>query len=285
MHPANLRMDPAAAQAMMQQFVALGYIQAPTEDQSKAVENCVRESQYNLAQVYLDSYRPAEALAILEQLTREQPEEIRFTLHLGQCYLDLARLREARATLESLVQRGGQPWADWLMGLVCFEENSLDEALVHLSRAAEAEPRLPDLHVRLGNTYLRMRRLEEADQAFQKAVTIDPDSPEAHLGLAQLRLRSRRNQEAAEEALAAVGLRHFLPMGHFCLGVALGRLNHLDRAELAFRTALSMAPGLFNAHRWLIAIYRRDREDFTKIAYHQRAIAELQEKRRLAGAP
>jgi predicted AlkP superfamily phosphohydrolase/phosphomutase/tetratricopeptide (TPR) repeat protein len=283
MHPANLRMDPAAAQAMMQQFVALGYIQAPNEDQAKAVENCVRESQYSLAQVYLDSYRPAEALPILEQLSKEKSDEIRFALHLGQCYLDLGRLTEARAALEGLVQRGKQPWADWLMGLVRFEENSLDEALVHLSRAAEAEPRLPDLHVRLGNTYLRMRRLDEAEGAFQKAVAIDADSPDAHLGLAQLRLRRRQNREAAEEALAAVSLRHFLPAGHYCLGVALGRLKHLDRAALAFQTALSMAPGLLNAHRWLVAIYRRNREDFTKVAYHQRAIADLQEKRARAG--
>ena len=284
MHPANLRMDPAAAQAMMQQFVALGYIQTPNEDQTKAVETCVREAQYSLAQVYLDSYRPAEALPILEQLTREKPGEIRFTLHLGQCYLDLGRLTEARTTLEGLVQRGGQPWADWLMGLVRFEENSLDEALTHLSRAAEAEPRLPDLHVRLGNTYLRMRRLNDAEQAFPKAVAIDGDSPDAHLGLARLRLRRRENREAAEEALAAISLRHFLPTGHYCLGVALGRMNHLDRAALAFRTALSMAPGLVNAHRWLVAIYRRTGADLAQIADHQRAIAELQEKRARAGA-
>jgi tetratricopeptide (TPR) repeat protein len=219
----------------------------------------------------------------LEQLSKEKSDEIRFALHLGQCYLDLGRLTEARAALEGLVQRGKQPWADWLMGLVRFEENSLDEALVHLSRAAEAEPRLPDLHVRLGNTYLRMRRLDEAEGAFQKAVAIDADSPDAHLGLAQLRLRRRQNPEAAEEALAAVSLRHFLPAGHYCLGVALGRLKHLDRAALAFQTALSMAPGLLNAHRWLVAIYRRNREDFTKVAYHQRAIADLQEKRARAG--
>ena len=57
MHPADLRMDPAAAQAVLQQFVALGYIQPPSEDQAKAVEIAVREQQYNLARVYLDSRR------------------------------------------------------------------------------------------------------------------------------------------------------------------------------------------------------------------------------------
>jgi len=151
-----------------------------------------------------------------------------------------------------------------------------------LSRAAQAEPRLPDLHLRLGNTYLRMGRLKESEAAFQKALAIDPDSPEVHLGLARLHLRTRKNLQAAEEALAAVGLQHFLPLGHFCLGVALSRLNQLDRAEIAFRTALSMAPGMINAHRWLIAVYRHRGADKAKIAVHQEAIASLKRQRQRA---
>ena len=279
MHPEEKRVDPASAQVMLQRLVDLGYVQAPGEDQAKAVEMCLLESQFNLAQVYLDSYRPSQALVILEELRKKKPEEIRFALHLGQCYMDLGRLAEARATLESLTQRGKQPWADWLMGLISFEEGSLEAALMHLSRAADAEPRLPDLHIRLANTYLRMRRFDEAEQAFRKAVSIDPDSPDAHLGLARLCLRNRQNQQAAEEALTAVGLQHLLPVGHFYLGIALARLHQLDRAEIAFRTALSMAPGMINAHRWLIALYRHRGTAQEKIAFHQDSIASLKRRR------
>jgi tetratricopeptide (TPR) repeat protein len=279
MHPEDRRVDPATAQAMLQRLVDLGYVQAPGEDQAKAVEVCLLESKFNLAQVYLDSYRPTQALAILEELRNKKPDEIRFALHLGQCYLDLGRLADARAILEPLTQRGKQPWADWLMGLILFEEGSLEAALMHLSRAAEAEPRLPDLHIRLGSTYLRMRRFDEAEQSFRKAISIDPDSPDAHLGLARICLRSRQNQQAAEEALTAVGLQHLLPLGHFYLGVALARLHQLDRAEIAFRTALTMAPGMINAHRWLIALYRHRGSSQDKIALHQDKIADLKRHR------
>src|SRR6202043_543456 len=61
MHSADLHMDPAAAQAMLKRFVALGYIQPPSEDQAKAVEAAIREQQYNLARVYLDSRRYLDA--------------------------------------------------------------------------------------------------------------------------------------------------------------------------------------------------------------------------------
>jgi len=280
MHPADRRVDAAAANAMLQRLADLGYVENPNEDVAKAVETCKLEAQFSLAQVFLDSYRPDQALSVLEDLNKKKPEEIRFALHLAQCYMELGRLPEARVILEELQKRGRQPWADWLMGLLLFEENSLDQASEHLARAAVAEPRLPDLHIRLGNTYLRMSRLKEAEKAFEKAIAIDPDSPEAHLSMARLKLRTRKNREAAEEALAAVGLQHFLPLGHFCLGIALSRLAQFDRAELAFRTALSMAPGMINAHRWLVAIYRHRGSDPEKVLEHQRAIAELKNKRK-----
>ena len=68
MHHADLRMDPVAAQSMMQRLVALGYIQPPSEDQAKAVEMAVREQNYNLARSYLDVRRYQDALSLLQEL-------------------------------------------------------------------------------------------------------------------------------------------------------------------------------------------------------------------------
>jgi predicted AlkP superfamily phosphohydrolase/phosphomutase len=112
MHPADLRMDPAAAQAVLQQFVALGYIQAPSKNQAKAVEAAVRESNYNLARVYLDSRRPREALPLLEALVRDKPEELRFLQHLAQCYYALRRNEDAKKILEELIRNPPKPPKD-----------------------------------------------------------------------------------------------------------------------------------------------------------------------------
>jgi tetratricopeptide (TPR) repeat protein len=309
MHPPDLRMDPAAAEALLQQFAALGYIQPPSEDQQKAVAMAIREQKYNLARVYLDSRRAGEALPLLEELTKDRPEEVRFAQHLAQCYLALGCRAEAKTVLERLIAYetkepeaedklaaeaqaamppgevagakapvptgNSRPFAAWLMGVIQFEEGNLEEALACLLRAEQCEPRLPTLHQRIGETYMRQKRLGDAERAFLKALDIDGDSPEAHLGLARVRLRQRRNEEAAEEALLAVGLQHFLPMGHFHLGVALARLGHPHRAALAFETALTMLPGLIAAHRWLAAVYSQPGGDFAKAAEHRQIFAEL----------
>ncbi|MGB6678101.1 MAG: alkaline phosphatase family protein, partial [Terriglobales bacterium] len=276
MHPSDLRMDPAAAQAVLQQFVALGYIQPPSEDQTKAVASAVREANYNLARDYLDCGRSDDALPLLEDLAKNDPKQSRFQMHLAQCYLALNRRQGAKQILETLItadlnppeptdakgeqpeqsgavapeaaipeatttevtkaknadenataevappekQPNPRPWADLLMGVIHFEEGNMDAALASLLKAEQSDPRLPNLHLRIGETYLRQRRTDDADRAFQQALEIDGDSPEAHLGLAMVRLRQRRNEEAAEQALLAVGLQHFLPLGHFYLGVA-----------------------------------------------------------------
>jgi tetratricopeptide (TPR) repeat protein len=165
------------------------------------------------------------------------------------------------------------------MGIIQFEEGDMDAALACLLKAESADPHLPDLHLRIGETYLRQRRIDDADRAFQRALEIDGDSPDAHLGLAVVRLRQRRNEEAAEQALLAVGLQHFLPLGHFYLGIALARLGHRDRAALAFETSLSMLPGLLAAHRWLAALYTQPGGDLEKAVRHREIFLRMRRQR------
>jgi predicted AlkP superfamily phosphohydrolase/phosphomutase/tetratricopeptide (TPR) repeat protein len=308
MHASDLRMDPVAAQAVIEQFVALGYIQPLTEDQGKAVASAIREGKYNLAREYLDSRKPNEALPLLEELSREHPKEMRFKLQLAQCYLTLGRGGDARTTIDEVLKfepeeasstkNNGEgetedkapaeklprsrPWADWLIGTIELADGKTEEALASLLRAEQAEPRLPNLHLRIGETYLRCKRIEDAGRAFQRALEIDGDSPEAHIGLAIVHLRQRRHEEAAAEALIAVGLQHFSPLGHFNLGVALARLGHRERAILAFETSLTMLPGLAAAHRWLGVLYSQPGGDTVKAARHRYLHDQLRQRRQEA---
>ncbi len=298
MHSADLRMDPAAAQAVLDQFVALGYIQPQTDDQGKAVASAVREANYNLSRDYMDCRQYSNALPLLEELARESPKEMRFKLQLAQCYLSLDRRTEARAKLKEVLEfkpekpekpdtsisLEDQPaaeqasaetettphaWADWLIGTMELADGKPDEGLASLLRAEQAEPRLPNLHLRLGETYLRCKRLDDAQRAFQRALDIDGDSPEAHVGLSSIYLRKRQFEEAASEALIAVGLQHFAPLGHFNLGMALARLGERERAILAFETSLTILPGLAAAHRWLGVLYSQAGGDRVKAARHR----------------
>ena len=104
MHAAGFEMAPEDAQALLRQFVALGYIDEPAEDLRKAREECERERQWNLARVYLSSGRFGEALPILEEIHGEVPERGDFALSLAHCQGALGMLEEAAATAQAAME-------------------------------------------------------------------------------------------------------------------------------------------------------------------------------------
>jgi tetratricopeptide (TPR) repeat protein len=344
MHAADLRMDPEAAKAVLDQFIALGYVQPQTEGQEKAVEGTVRESKYNVSRDLMDCRKYQEAATLLEGLVAEKSDDIRFKMQLAQCYMSLDRGAEARELLDQVVKadeeaarkqaekaeqaakeaaekaaaekeaapsvegesgvevraEGGaevqkelpakvversaasRAWAEWMLGTMELAAGNNEAGLAALLRAEQAEPHLPSLHVRLGETYLRCRKVEDAKRAFERALEIDGDSPEAHVGLSTVSLRQRRYEDAVQEALIAVGLQHFSPFGHFNLGVGLARLGEYERAKLAFETSLTILPGLAVAHRWLAILYGQPGGDEKRAARHSELYAELKRRRTAA---
>jgi predicted AlkP superfamily phosphohydrolase/phosphomutase/tetratricopeptide (TPR) repeat protein len=258
MHPAGAAMSEQDAQALIEQFIALGYVERPDENQQKAVETCLRERLWNLARVYLDANRYQDALPLLEQIHEQLPERSDFALGLADCQFRLGLLEEAQATAEAAIASYmDMPEARLVLGNILVERGEYAVALENLLVAERANPRLPGLHLRIASVYLRMRRWEDAQRACERALEIDAHSPQACQGLALCHLRQRRFEEAAEEALRAVGLDHHLPWAHFYLGIALTRLGRTERAIQAFQSALTFHPALRAGHAWLARIYSK----------------------------
>ncbi len=104
MHPPDRQISAQDSQAALQQLVALGYIDEPDADSATALEQTVRELDYNLAQAYIDGGIFTEAVAILSRLYEKWPDEHRFGFKLATCYHSLqhtARLRETVTTVST----------------------------------------------------------------------------------------------------------------------------------------------------------------------------------------
>jgi hypothetical protein len=81
----------------------------PSQDQAQALDMAVREADYNLAQVYPGSARPALALPLLEKLTAEAPDTRRFELPLLlRSRAPRRRLAVARSTAGSRTGAGAR---------------------------------------------------------------------------------------------------------------------------------------------------------------------------------
>jgi protein O-mannosyl-transferase len=90
----------------------------------------------------------------------------------------------------------------------------------------------------------------EAFEQYQAAVRVAPHSPKACMYLADALARQGKNKEAITRMRQAVQAAPDLAMMHYHLGSLLVRLGQPpDQAEVSFREALRLDPGICEAHR------------------------------------
>jgi tetratricopeptide (TPR) repeat protein len=269
-------MDAAAAQALIEQFVALGYVEPPSPDQSRMVDTAADQTNFNLARVYLSTRRPQLALPVLETLVAKS-NVAQHRLALVHCYIRLRRPDEARAAMAPLLEKtqDQQALTEWLSAMTSVQRSRPEEALAHVLRMRDARPGLTIVQVRAGAAFLLFRRWSDAQACFQQALALDPEHVPSRLGMAIALLRLREDERAAREALEAVGLQHANPLGHFLLGVALAKLGHFERATLAFETALSFHPEMAIALRWLVRVHGRPDGDPARAALWRERLRQL----------
>jgi Flp pilus assembly protein TadD len=253
-NPAPLSPD---SQGLATQFLAM----VASDPASPASE----QEQFQLAGVYMSTGRPHLALPLLETLAAEAPEEIRYQRTLAQCCLVLGRVEQAETLLNTLIE-GQEPhaWAYFLRGVIYSHRRQSALAVADLENAASLGENSPALHAFLGNIYLSKRLTAQAEAAYGTALRLDPASPDALSGMAALHNLRRNPERAAELALEAIGLRYETPAAHLQLGIALARLSQWQRAAVAFRATLALAPGVKSAARYLDVVNAR-------LLPHQRA--------------
>lgn len=275
--------DPFTAQQAMEQLVALGYIDAPGEDQARTVQKAMHERASNLAQVYFTSARFEQALALLNEL-RGHDRSPHFLCRLAMCLLSLRRLEEATPLIEQAAREApGMPLALMLLGQARYAQKRYDEAFALFERAQQADPRLPFLHCHLGRIHLQQKRPEMAEAAFRRALEIDGDSADAHDGMGVALRRQGRLDDALFEHMQSAALLHHRPETHVNLGLTLIRLRDVDWAIRAFGVAAELAPEHPLPQRLLAQAYRRFKKDPASARQHHEKAMRLRRAMRASG--
>jgi predicted AlkP superfamily phosphohydrolase/phosphomutase/tetratricopeptide (TPR) repeat protein len=212
-------------------------------DNPKAAVILRRESDWNLAQSYLDAGRCEEALPVLERLFRGFPERLELGHALFQCQLTLRKFTEAAETLEVVLE--ALPAGIWPLlsrAELCLARGDIREARSIVEEARALHPAQPDALRRLGLLLLRLREWNALADLAKQALKLDDNDPLAWLGLAEAQLRKRLAAEAEEAALRAIGLNYYLSDAHFVLARALLAQGKWQRARDAMQTLLQLQP-------------------------------------------
>ncbi len=102
MHPADLADDEVTSKEVMQQLIDLGYIDDPGPNLQKSIDRTAKELQFNLARVFIGARKYTDAIPILEELYKNEPDESRFALRLATCYQQCFRMEECREVITAL---------------------------------------------------------------------------------------------------------------------------------------------------------------------------------------
>ena len=256
-HPDEMRVDPAETQVVLQQLVALGYIEAPGDDAAKAVKDTLACNQMNLLQSLVDSRQYKAALSRIDEFDEEYQQETSVKLLRAYCHMALGESGKARETLEPLRDDPDPPpRMHMMLGSLEFAAGNTEQALHHLEQVSTASVRLPGLHCKLGEVYAELNRFEEAEAAFRMALEIDADSPAALAGLARVRFEAGDPKSALEYGLAAAELVHFFPRAHYLIGRSRLAMGDGEGAVEALELCLRQSPGMTVAKKELTAAYR-----------------------------
>ena len=254
--------------ALLDQFVALGYIDEIPEDNSVAIAETNRENDWNMARAFMFAMKYEEALPLLEKCFHAQPFRSDYAQVLANCQLQLKMLEEADATIDQARDHFGRTEnADLIKASIAIERENFATALELLETVQGKLPQEIQIQLFLARCYAALRRWDEGLAAVARVLEADPDNPQAYLVKARIEMHQNRSHDAVDSALAAIALQYGNPMGHFMLGASLLQLNKLQEAEKALRNCQQLAPEFIPGLRMLARVYHRlgDYSQFTKV--------------------
>ena len=256
-HPAGFVAPSYDQSLVMEQFAALGYLNLDEMQGAMGPAACRRENQWSLARSLFNSGQHDRVVDILLPLCHEWPERGDFALVLAEALSRLGLAAEARRLIETLVSADRRaPAAQYLLGIAALEERRYADALDHLRAVGPEYSHHAELNARMGNAYLRLGNIADAERAHTRAIEIDPHLPAAWLGLTRCAIRRRDWNAAEEHALRAIGLEFQKPLAHALLGFARLRLKKTSDADLALRIACRQAPGWVFPRRLRVMLWK-----------------------------
>ncbi len=126
--------------ALLDQFAALGYVDLTARGpESPALAND-RDNRWNLAITLRHAGKHEAALAVLDQLHLERPEDARYAFHLAMCQIHLGLLDESATTAETIADfTPGNAQAHALLAEIALGRGDTEAALTHLAAAEQSE--------------------------------------------------------------------------------------------------------------------------------------------------
>ena len=207
--------------------------------------------------------QPAAAIPYLEQVRQWMPgSNADATYVLGLCYLNARRYDDARASFAAQFGEAPDSAAAYLLLATMLRHMNLpDLAAVQARRALEISPNLPLAHFMLGDIALFKSNINEAVTELEAERRINPDYAPVYDRLGDAYLRVNKLDEAQQALTKAIALDTSMTGSFTNMGKVLLRRQDTRTAIMYLRHAEKMDPGDATIHYLLSQAYHRTGRD------------------------
>ncbi|MEP6707068.1 MAG: tetratricopeptide repeat protein, partial [Pyrinomonadaceae bacterium] len=183
------------------------------------VREHLSSAQKALASAINDPATPADKLGELYGVTGEIYQAYSLNSAAKECYLNAARLAPKDFR-----------WV-YLLGKLYEKEGDVREAINNYDVGRQLRPDYLPVFVSLGNIYLQLNRLDEAEANFKRALELSENAAAAQYGLGQAALSKRSYVDAARYLEKALSLAPEANRLHYALAMAYRGLGKMDQAQ------------------------------------------------------
>jgi tetratricopeptide (TPR) repeat protein len=156
------------------------------------------------AQQLVEAHQSEQAIASLEEVLPQNPDDALVLETLGVAYLDVGRVGDAKRTLEHLVRLHPDRALSHVNLSVALQAiGATSEALAESNAALEISPKLGSAHRQRAALFEAMRRDEDALASYETAIALDPSDRIALVSAAEVAARLGHTERALELARRA----------------------------------------------------------------------------------
>ncbi len=223
--------------------------QDPSDKESVQMEGLVL---YRLGQ-------PGEAIPYLERVRQWMPgANADATYVLGLCYLNARRYDDARASFAAQFGEAPDSAAAYLLlGTMLRHANLPELAAVQAQKALDISPNLPLAHFMLGEIAIYKSNIDQAIAELEAERRINPDYAPVYDRLGDAYLRVDKLDEAQQAVTKAIALDTSLTGAFIKMGKVLLRRQDMKTAIMYLKHAEKMDPEDFTTHTLLSQAYHR----------------------------
>lgn len=246
----NGNADPKDKIALWSQYERATLLQEVSKQEAlKLLEDITKEEPENnffrvaLASRYRENKNFESALTLLKEAIRTDPTDENAYQNLALTYKDVRNYPEAlKAQRACVALNPNRSDSQGILGMLLVETGQFQEAELQFVKVLEEDPNNAVAWNNYGNALRETGKFEEAKKAYRESIRLSPNYAYPLNGLATVLIREDHTVEAIPYMEKAIDLDPTFVEVYLNLGIAYHTLGQIDKARTLYKAFLKISP-------------------------------------------